>query len=255
VTCKYFPGFLDTRMCIVPPDQIISRPPFTSKPACSVIRPGGKIGGQLSCENMKSERDVFHNSKSPLPQVVYQSDTPAPRSNRVYESYKSDIPASRSDRVYESYKSDTPNPRTQASRDSEVAALRAMSDRQASYEQVSYEDVRVNKDEYGNPLIGSASDDQVKSLRKNREEMAATRNFLDRATSPKPKYELPDWVLEDKPKKKSPPTIFNQRSPSPAPFRAPAPTPVVQTNYREEPDYYDDDDGYRNNNRMPDFLQ
>lgn len=118
-----------------------------------IIRPGGKIGGQLSCENMKSERDVFHDTKSPLPQVVYQN---------------------------------TPNPRA---RDSVVAALHAMSDRQTTYE-VPLDNVRT--DDYGNPLIGGASDEQVLSLRKNREEIFATRSFLNQAMVRK--VELPEWA-------------------------------------------------------------
>ena len=103
---------------------------------------------------MKSERDVFNEVKSPLSEVVYKS-----------------------------------NERTVPPRDNVVAALKAMSDRQTTNE------VPVNNmitDDYGHPLIAAATNEQVLSLRRNREEIFATRNFLDKAMTRK--AELPDWV-------------------------------------------------------------
>jgi hypothetical protein len=53
---------------------------------------------------------------------------------------------------------------------------------------------RAEKDSYGNPLIGGASDEQVQALRKNRQEIFATRTFLDKANH-KGKTVSKDWAL------------------------------------------------------------
>lgn len=102
---------------------------------------------------MKSERDVFHEMKTPLPQVIYKN-----------------------------------NNRPVPPRDNFAPALKALSDRQTAYEVPS----NPITDEYGNPLIGSATNEQVLSLRKNREQIFATRNFLDKAMTRK--AELPGWA-------------------------------------------------------------
>jgi hypothetical protein len=65
-----------------------------------------------------------------------------------------------------------------------------LSDRQTAYEVPS----NPITDEYGNPLIGSATNEQVLSLRKNREQIFATRNFLDKAMTRK--AELPGWAQQ-----------------------------------------------------------
>ena len=104
---------------------------------------------------MKSERDVFHEMKTPLPEVIYKN-----------------------------------NNRPLPPRDNFAPALKAMSDRQTAYEVPS----NPITDEYGNPLIGSATNEQVLSLRKNREQIFATRNFLDKAMTRK--TELPGWAQQ-----------------------------------------------------------
>ena len=121
-----------------------------------IIRPGGLIGGQLSCENMKSERDVFNEMKTPLSEVVYKNQ------NRA-------VPP----------------------RDNVVAALKAMSDHQSTQEVPI---LNTNTDDYGHPLIAAATDAQVLSLRRNREEIFATRSFLDKAITRK--AELPEWAQQ-----------------------------------------------------------
>ena len=129
---------------------------FPSLHTNRIIRPGGVIGGQLSCENMKSERDVFHEMKTPLSEVVYKNQNrPAPP------------------------------------RDNVVAALKAMSDQQSRQEVPI---LNMNTDDYGHPLIAAATDEQVLSLRRNREEIFATRSFLDKAITRK--AELPEWAQQ-----------------------------------------------------------
>ena len=105
---------------------------------------------------MKSERDVFHEMKSPLSEVVYKNQ------NRQ-------VPP----------------------RDNVVAALKAMSDQQSTQEVPI---LNMNTDDYGHPLIAAATDEQVLSLRRNREEIFATRSFLDKAITRK--AELPEWAQQ-----------------------------------------------------------
>jgi hypothetical protein len=178
----------------------------------SIIRPGGIIGGQLSCENMKSERDIFHETKTPLDEVVYKKSkerASAPRPDSVLAAlrampdrkpiYKAPAKKFNTDEYGNppsgaevDYKS---KERASAPRDSVVAALRAMSDRQTTYE-VPLEN--VNTDEYGNPLIGAASNEQVLSLRRNRDAIFATRDFLDQAMARKNEL-LPEWAQNGMP--------------------------------------------------------
>lgn len=105
---------------------------------------------------MKSERDVFHETKTPLSEVVYKNQ------NRV-------VPP----------------------RDNVVAALKAMSDRQSTSEVPI---LNKNTDDYGHRLIAAPTDEQVLSLRRNREEIFATRSFLDKAITRK--AELPEWAQQ-----------------------------------------------------------
>ena len=133
----------------------------------SIIRPGGKVSGHLSCERMKSERDVFHQTRYPLEEVTH--------SNPCRLIKNTDQPH-RTSSIKNAYQTITTTNRKKP-RDLVVAALRSMSDVQT----MSEVDIKnIPTDEVGFPLIGVATEEHVASYRKNRKQIFATRCFLDK---------------------------------------------------------------------------